>query len=283
MSLRIDRLLTQAVIRRYLTPRLLTQAVIPQEKISPTEFSTTLKLLGSEDTSVVMVHSSLKMAGVNAPVEAILQSIIDSFPQSDILFPKFRLWGTMKTSLERLQGKDIFKSASTTGALSIVASKDFGAATSIHPTHAIAALGPNSLKITHNHENDQYVFSEKSPFNWLRQKKGKILFLGVDFEVMTFVHCVEAVHREKFGFVFNKQPSQIEFQSNAEAYKKSYYCTRPILAKFRMVERLRNHLLAKGYISEYRHHGIVITLVDAPGVEEVMLDLYDTYGATIYG
>jgi aminoglycoside 3-N-acetyltransferase len=69
---------------------------------------------------------------------------------------------------------------------------------SLHPTHSVVALGPRARELVGEHHLDTFPCGRRSPYYKIAECGGCIIGLGVDADVLTSVHCLEDIWRERF-------------------------------------------------------------------------------------
>ena len=75
-----------------------------------------------------------------------------------------------------------------------------GTVRSLHPTHPVLAYGKDAAWLVADHERCLYPCGPGSPFEKLRQLRGKLLFFDVAFQSITFFHYVEDLLKERIPF-----------------------------------------------------------------------------------
>lgn len=153
-----------------------------------------LRRLGIAAGDVVFVHSSLKSLGyVEGGADAVLDAMWNAIqPGGTLIVPAFYMLGTI---LETCQAPDyVFdprKLGSNLGRLPDTFLKQPGVLRSIHPTHSVAARGPQAASVVGDHHRAPSVFGEGSPWQRFTQLDGKLLGLGITMGPVTYYHHVE--------------------------------------------------------------------------------------------
>jgi aminoglycoside 3-N-acetyltransferase len=145
-----------------------------------------LRALGLERGDRVLVHSALSsfgtVAGGAAAVVDALLAVLG--PQGTLVMPYF--YPLYDGDFDYAHPPMPY-----TGAIPQLLRSRPGARLSVHPTHAIVAVGPEAESLTANH----YLVSavgRGSPINRLAGLGGKVLLLGVTQAVNTSLHTAEA-------------------------------------------------------------------------------------------
>jgi aminoglycoside 3-N-acetyltransferase len=151
-----------------------------------------LRKLGVRPGDKLLVHSSLSSFGqVEGGAEAVIDALIEAIsPGGTVLVPTLTGDETLSPA-----NPPVFDPASTpcwTGTIPEVFRKRPDAVRSLHPTHSVAAIGPDAHRLTEDHINSVTPCDELSPYGKLaRCKDAYILLIGVDHQVSTTFHHVE--------------------------------------------------------------------------------------------
>jgi aminoglycoside 3-N-acetyltransferase len=143
---------------------------------------------GISRQSNLVVHSAfaaLSRQGWRA--ERFIEGLLDVIPDGTLIMPTMT-WRTVTT--EQRDWNEL-ATASHTGVLSEIFRTRYAQARSIHPTHSVAAFGPQSTHLTSRHHLDEKPVSDNSPYGLMRGQNAFILLLGVGLEACTAVHLPE--------------------------------------------------------------------------------------------
>ena len=147
------------------------------------EITRCLQELGIESGDVVLFHSALSSLGYlpggqDALIDAVLGAVGSAGTAMVPCFPPF--------------GKpfDPQCSPSMVGSVTEAFRLRDGAVRSLHPTHSVAAIGPQARDLTEGHEKCRPC-GPGSPYDKLRDLDGWILLIGVDQDRNTSLHVVE--------------------------------------------------------------------------------------------
>ena len=155
--------------------------------------------LGVHAGAVVFVHSSLDRLPLDFPFFRVLGLLRDAVgEEGTLLFPASHLEERPEDWLARGEVFDVRKTPTTMGLLPELARRQRGAVRSLHPTHSVVALGRRARELTADHHRSVYPCGEQSPYHRMVGAEGLIVGLGVDVDVLTFVHCIEDQLREQF-------------------------------------------------------------------------------------
>ncbi|MEO5331936.1 MAG: AAC(3) family N-acetyltransferase [Magnetococcus sp. YQC-5] len=161
----------------------------------PDELSLALQQLGVAKGDVLMVHSSMDrfeaFTGKTSEILTVLRATVGH--AGLLLMPTLPFTGT---ALEWVQSNTLFDVQTTpsrSGLLTELFRRSPDVVRSVHPTHAMAALGERANRFCQDHAICTTPCGIGSPYAKLLETNGKILFLGAPLESMTFFHTVEAI------------------------------------------------------------------------------------------
>ena len=157
------------------------------------------------------MHSSLSSMGY---VEGGADTVIDAFlhvlsPQGTFCVP---------TIVYAAQGPrppfDVEKSPSEVGRITETLRLRADAHRSINPTHSVAAIGAQAKEITTGHDRGkgrpsvwgELAFGHESPWQRFYDLDATLVLLGVDWEVNTMFHFIQALFIERYWSEFSVPP-----------------------------------------------------------------------------
>lgn len=153
-----------------------------------------LRNLGVQPGDKLLVHSSLSSLGqVKGGAEAVIDALIEAVsPGGTVLVPTLTGDETLSPT-----NPPLFDPANTpcwTGTIPETFRKRHDAVRSLHPTHSVAAIGPDALRLTADHINSVTPCDELSPYGKLAKcDNAYVLLVGVDHQVSTTFHHVEEI------------------------------------------------------------------------------------------
>jgi aminoglycoside 3-N-acetyltransferase len=141
--------------------------------------------LGARDH--VIIHSSLKAVGiVDGGPDAIIDALLFVIgPHGNLMFPTFGYSQPLPVPYY-----DPKATPCRTGIIPETARKRRDAIRSMHPTHAVAVIGPAARRLTDGHL-DCRAFGVGSPIDRLTDMGGKVLLLGVGHVANSTIHVAE--------------------------------------------------------------------------------------------
>ena len=113
--------------------------------------------------------------------------------------------------LESLKCFNVRKTSGRMGMMSEIFRRQKDVYRSLHPAHPVLAWGKDASWFVERHENCVFSCGEGSPFEKLISKNAKVVFFGVGFGTMTFIHYIEHVIREKLPFpLYGEQEYEVK-------------------------------------------------------------------------
>ena len=176
------------------------------KRITPYEVENGLEQLGVSPGGLVLVHSSFSSLGYvpGGPGAFIdqLRSVIG--PSGTIVFPTHS-WKQMNAGSRRF---DVLHTPSCVGLLAETFRRMGGVSRSMHPTHSVAAVGPDQRWLVEGHLTAGTPCGSGSPYEKLCQSGGQVLFLGATLKSNTIFHTAEAL--ANVDYLMQKEPARFE-------------------------------------------------------------------------
>lgn len=157
-----------------------------------------LQELGIVSGDRVLVHSSCKSIG---PIEGGANTFIEALKEvvgkeGTLLFPTFTYDYVNKNN----PVFDVNNTVSHCGIITEIFRKMTDVKRSVHPTHSVAVWGKDRDWFVADHYYDNVCVGKNSPIFKLREKKGKILFLGCTLRPNTSIHGMEILFGTPYSF-----------------------------------------------------------------------------------
>ena len=152
--------------------------------VTGADIAGSLRAMGLEAGDRVMVHSSLSSMGhVEGGADTVVQAFLDVLgPQGTLMVPTFT-----HSSCEYF---DPLESPSLNGAVTEAARRFPGAVRSLHPTHAVTAIGPDAESLVADDLN-RGALGKGCALDRLIKKGGNIFLLGVSQSSNSAIHIGE--------------------------------------------------------------------------------------------
>ncbi len=155
---------------------------------TPFDTARALSRLGVKEGDRLLVHSGLSLLGwVDGGAQAVVDGILETVGESGtVMMPAF--------TFPPAEIFDPARTPSTMGAISEAFRKRPGVIRSIHPTHSVSIMGPESERLAAGHETAT-ALGVGSPVHLLLAEGGDIVLLGVGHWANSAVHVAEAIAR----------------------------------------------------------------------------------------
>lgn len=145
--------------------------------------------LGLREGATVLVHSSLSSMGwVEGGADAVIDALLDVVGPAGLLAMPTHTWSTVH------RDQPVFHETLTpsiVGRITETFRRRPGVRRSLHPTHSVAASGPDAAAFLEGHENHDTPCARTSPYGRLVERGGQVLLLGVGLERFTLLHGFE--------------------------------------------------------------------------------------------
>ncbi len=149
-----------------------------------------LQAMGLSSTDAIMVHSSMKSIGeVEGGADTVVDAFMEYFADGLFMTPTH----TWKQMSETYTVFDPATEPACVGIIPNIFMKRPGVVRSLHPTHSIAAYGPEASDYILGEENCTTPCTPGGCWDRLRQVNAKILLIGVNHIRNTYVHSIEEV------------------------------------------------------------------------------------------
>lgn len=221
-------------------------------RFSPADLALALTGLGIGEGDVVLVHSSFNrfegFRGTPADVIRTLQSAVGE--SGTLLMPTLPFGGSAVEYANTKPSFDVRRTLSRMGLLTEVFRRSSGVLRSLHPTHSVAAWGAKAGQMIAGHERAGTPCGRETPYGRLLDFNGKILFIGVPFDTMTFFHAVEESLAGELPFpVFEESDYAMPYRDEAGV---DHVATTRLFSA-----RLAGHRDIAPLIAELRRRGVV--------------------------
>lgn len=153
-----------------------------------------LRSVGVRSGDVIMVHSAIdRFAAFKGTPTDIIETLKAAVGEDGaVLMPTIPFTRTAVEYAKTAPVFDVMRTPSRVGLLTELFRRSDGVVRSVHPTHPVAAWGRDSLRLVEGHEFAGSPCGAGSPYEKLLDLDGKIVFLGVPIDVLTFFHTIEA-------------------------------------------------------------------------------------------
>ena len=236
----------------------------------PNDLTTVLRRLGVRSGDVLLVHSSYDrfagFSGTPSDVIRVLQGTVGA--TGTVLMPTLPFTGSAVDYASRGSTFDVRRTPSQMGLLTELFRRSPEVYRSVHPTHPVAAWGACAIEILANHHLARTPCGAGTPFARLLEHDGRILFLGVTIECLTFFHYIEEVLEPGMPMSpFTREEYCLQSRDENGAILRSK--TRlfdPALSRRRDLRKLESVLRQQGTWAEARLGELGIVLLQARDV-----------------
>ncbi len=147
--------------------------------------------LGVREGGVLLVHSSLKALGfVPGGALTVISALQKAVGLNGTLVLPTHTWEWTSKGLRQI---DVRTTPSCVGTITEVFRNLPDVIRSLHPTHSVAARGPQAAWLVEGHENSSTPCGAGTPYARLIESAGQILFLGCRLDRNTAFHTLEAM------------------------------------------------------------------------------------------
>lgn len=156
-----------------------------------------LDQLGVRPGGTLLVHSSVKSLGpIKSGLEGITSALLRALDGGTLLIP------TLTYEYVDWENAvfDVLRTPSCVGALTEYFRKRDGVCRSLHLSHSVAGIGPNTDYFLSEHHLGTSQCGPKSPFSKVPRKGGQILMLGCGLHPNTSMHGIEELSEPPYLF-----------------------------------------------------------------------------------
>jgi aminoglycoside 3-N-acetyltransferase len=161
-----------------------------------------LRSAGISESDTLLVHSNFKpdsgFQGTPLDLANALVELVGS--KGNLLMVSLPFRGAAYDYLALAKPFNVRKTMSMMGLVTEMFRRREGTLRSLHPTHPVLAYGKDAAWLVADHERCLYPCGAGSPFDKIRQLRGKLLFFDVSFQSITFFHYVEDLLKERIPF-----------------------------------------------------------------------------------
>ena len=147
-----------------------------------------MKALGIDPKGTLLVHSSMKAIGqVEGGAETVLDALMEYMKDGLLVLPT-HTWDKINKDNPVM---DAAKDGTCVGILTNLFLKRPGVIRSLHPTHSVAAFGPEAEEYVRGEEKCTSPCPREGCWGKLYDRKAQILLLGVKLNRYTYIHSIE--------------------------------------------------------------------------------------------
>lgn len=167
----------------------------PAPLVTQSSIVAALRQAGIAPGDALLVHSSLKSFGqVDGGADAVVDALLEAVgPVGLVAVPTMSHCSLRPPSPDPDYLPLVYHPAKTPSRVGLITEtlrRRSGAVRSLHPTHSVAALGPEAHDMARFHGPDSH-FGRHTPYGWLVRRGAKIVLMGVKMNANTLLHAIE--------------------------------------------------------------------------------------------
>lgn len=234
-----------------------------------------LRQMEIAETDTVLVHANFEPdSGFQGTPSDLVEEFVGLLGEKgNVMMVSIPFRGSAYDYLAQGKTFHVKKTMSMMGLVTEIFRRRNGTVRSLHPTHPVLAFGKDSAWITAGHDACVFPCGPGTPFEKLRQLKGKILFFDVGFGAITFFHYVEDLLKDKLALpVYEDRifSAGVVGTDDVRHVMRTYAFTKGVLRDTVTLERemMRQGKLIVGKVGHSR-----LLLVTAEDVVSTMADM----------
>ena len=258
-------------IRRWLQSR---EYARDTRTLSPERLREALRELGIVEGATVMIHASVDDLSRRVPdlnpleVLRLVEELVG--PEGTLVVPTFPFQGRQLDYVRSEPVFDVRRTPSQMGLLTEMFRRLPGAVRSLHPTHSVAARGPNAETLVSEHHLGS-AFGKNSPFYKLTEVGGLVLGLGVEISRgYTILHCGEELDEAACAHFFVEESYPVQVRASGE---ETTVTVRPLRRGIRNGRRLQQILTERGIFQRREEEGLLLTCAPAKAFVDTHLEI----------
>jgi len=249
-----------------------------------------LQEVGVSEGDVLLVHSSLSSLGhVEGGPETVIDALLEAVgPTGTVLMPAYPVVGDWLAYARSDPLFDPHQAPSSMGKITDVFWRCPGTRRSLHPTHSVAAYGPQAEYLVRDHEKSPSPCGATSPFRKVVELDGRILHLGSPFCNTTSLHVVEDIVPNFPRKVYMDEPIPMRYVDEAgREHTVPVLLHDPTTAATRLEkikakeEEIYRYCHERGIVRTGKIGRATVHLIEARPLEELLEELVPQ-GITIY-
>ena len=236
-----------------------------------------LHRMGVVETDTVLVHANFEPdSGFQGTPSDFVEAFVGLLgKKGNLMMVSIPFRGSAYDYLSQDKTFHVKRTMSMMGLVTEIFRRRDGTARSVHPTHPVLAFGKDSAWITDAHDVCIFPCGSGTPFEKLRQLKGKILFFDVGFGAITFFHYVEDLlkdHLTRPVYEDRVFSSGVVGRDGVRREMQTYAFTKGVLRDTATLER---EMMRKGKVTVGKVGHSRLLLVTAEDVVSIMTDMVE--------
>jgi aminoglycoside 3-N-acetyltransferase len=241
-------------------------------------FRKALRDLGVLHGDTLLVHSAYDaFRGFSGKPTDVLQTLGELVgPDGTLLMPSIPFTGTAVDYVHSGAITDLARTPSRMGLLSEIFRRQVGTIRSVSPTHPVLARGARAQAMIKDHAIAKSPCGAGSPFEKLLEVNGKILFLGVSIESMTFFHYLEEKFENRLAVSpFTSEVFAIPVQVGGKRITVNTRLFNPQLSRRRRIEIMLPELRRMRAVQEGKIGVLPLSMVAATAARDAFVAILE--------
>src|ERR1044072_2072194 len=150
-----------------------------------------LKSFGPNQSETLLVHSSLSACGhIDDGAGTVIKALRGWVSDKTLLAMPTHTWSYPRANAET-PVYDVASTPSLVGAITDFFWRQSGVTRSLHPSHSLACLGPDSEKFVLDHERRETPCGQQTPYEQIAMSNSSVLMFGATMDSYTLFHTAE--------------------------------------------------------------------------------------------
>lgn len=227
-----------------------------------------LESLGIDPAGTLMVQLSYKAIGeVEGRGDTVLD-VLAEYMKSGLLVLASHTWSNVNESNPVM---DVLYTPSCVGVLTEIFRKRQGVCRTLHPTHALAALGKEAEAFAAGEEQITTPCGKGGAYYKLWQRQAQILLIGVNFTRNTYIHGIEEWDGAEGSIAQDKTDLYVIDRQGHRIYTPQYRHCAPLGSE--TFSKLEPQALQQGILTMGRFGDAATRLVEAVSLRDMVAPL----------
>jgi aminoglycoside 3-N-acetyltransferase len=227
-----------------------------------------LTALGIDPSGTLLIHLSYKAIGeVDGRGDTVLDAFMEYMQPGLLLLPT-HTWDYVR---EKNPVMDVLYTHSCVGVLTEMFRKRPGVYRSLHPTHALSAVGEGAEELLSGEEKICTPCGKGGVYYKLWERNAQILLIGVNFTRNTFIHGIEEWDHAKGSISPDKSDMYVINHQGSRLYTPQYRHCSPLGSE--TFSKLEAPALQQGILTMGRFGDATARLMYAQPLRKMVAEL----------
>jgi aminoglycoside 3-N-acetyltransferase len=182
------------------------------------DLAAALRRAGIVDGDQLLLHSSFEEHhGFRGGVVELIDCLVSAVGSAGGIYMVSMPYAS--STAEYLRGNPVFDLRRTPSRMGLVSEffrRRSGVIRSRHPTHPVLGIGVHAREVLAGHEAAEYSCGPGSPFERLLHRDGKLAFMNVSMDTMTYFHYLEHLIAASLPFpLYEPEPMEARMRDEA--------------------------------------------------------------------